>query len=88
MTAPTTARRRPVPREWRDEHHWLNMSSRRSYGVQKGSSFYSRSGGRCSCGATFGTAAGRHNYGYAEVLEQWKDHVEAEYYADQDGEQP
>lgn len=70
-----TIKRKPVPAEWRDEHHWLNIHSRRSYAAQRGGGHYSRSGGTCSCGEKFGLDADDHTCDYAEVLDQWKDHV-------------
>lgn len=78
----STNRRRPVPVEWREEHHWLDVGSRRSYGVRKGSVHYTRAWGRCSCGKEFGTLAGNHTLHAADVRDKWKDHVEDAYYAE------
>lgn len=75
------SRRRPVPREWRDVHHDLDLRSRYySRGAIRGSRVY-RAGGRCSCGQTYGLRADVHNMERADVLDAWLDHVEATYYA-------
>lgn len=72
--------RRPVPRLWREENHALDVHSYRSYYV-RGGGYTSRAGGRCDCGAIFGTRAGDHNMDAAAVRDAWRDHVEDAYYA-------
>ena len=76
-----TLRRRPVPREWREENHWLDVRAYRGYHV-RGGGYTSRAGGVCSCGARFGKSADRHNMNAADVRDAWLDHVEAAYYAE------
>lgn len=72
-------RRRPVPREWREEHHELDLHNHR-YGHVRGGGATYRSGGRCACGALFGTLAGRHTKSAGDVRDDWLDHVEKEFY--------
>jgi len=74
-----TTRRRPVPFDWREEHHWLSVRSTRSYGVRKGSGHYSRSQGICSCGERWPTGHA-NNLHYADVVDLYMDHVERAYY--------
>jgi hypothetical protein len=74
-------RRRPVPREWREENHWLRAYAHRGYHV-RGGGYTSRAGGTCSCGAKFGTAANRHNQNAADVRDDWLDHVAQAYHGE------
>lgn len=74
-------RRRPVPREWRFEHHCLEVTAYRGYFI-RGGGYKSTAGGRCDCGAVFGTKADKHNMNAADVREAWMDHVEDAYYGD------
>lgn len=76
----TTVRRKPVPREWRDENHRLDLHSHRRYAARGDGRLADRAGGRCSCGATFGLAAGRHNMGAADVRDAYADHVAESYH--------
>lgn len=73
-------RRRPVPRQWRDRHHHLSLHSYRRYGVGGWGRLADRASGTCSCGTTFGKAAGRHNMNADDVRDAWRDHVEDAYY--------
>lgn len=73
-------RRRPVPRAWREENHWLDVWHRRHYAAMRGGGYYSRAGGRCSCGQTFGLAANDHTLDTDAVKDRWLDHVENAYY--------
>jgi hypothetical protein len=75
----TEWRRRPVPREWREQNHYLSAHAHRGYHV-RGGGYTSKAGGVCSCGETFGTRAGKHNRNAADVRDDWMDHVEEAYY--------
>jgi hypothetical protein len=75
-------RRKPVPREWRENNHWLNQHTRYyGGGAIRGSRTY-RSGGVCSCGARFGHAADKHNMTAADVRDAWLDHVAQAFHGD------
>lgn len=71
-------RRRPVPFEWREEHHRLETRSHAwGYGLRR----VSRTKGRCSCGARWPDSPNADNLTYSDVLDYWNDHVEEAYYA-------
>lgn len=79
-------RRSPVPREWREEHHQLDVRSHVAGGGWGGHSRTYRARGKCSCGLEFnpmrnadGTRSNSDTLTRAEVIEAWKDHVEAAY---------
>ncbi len=74
-------RRRPVPRDWREAHHYLSTSSRaHGHGIWR----VSRTKGRCSCGARWPEGQHVDNLVYADVRELWLDHVEREFYKQAD----
>lgn len=79
------SRRRPVPREWREGHHELDVRAYRGYHI-RGGGYTSRASGTCSCGVGFGKAAEppRHDMNAADVREAWLDHVEQEFYKQAD----
>lgn len=79
MRTERIVRRKPVPAEWRDDHHWLDVYAHRGYHVI-GGGYTSTAGGRCSCGAVFGTDADRHNMNAADVRDAWMDHVAEAYH--------
>lgn len=91
MSAATT-RRRPVPSEWREENHRLHVHSHvvGSHAIAGMGNVY-RARGRCSCGEEFNPARnadGTLTYcdmDRAGVIEEWKDHVEEAYYAQEVG---
>jgi hypothetical protein len=72
-----TSRRKPVPSEWRDQNHRLNLTSRRRYAARGDGRLADRAGGVCSCGARFGLRADppRHNMNAADVRDAYADHV-------------
>lgn len=69
-----TLRRKPVPATFRSGHR-LSTRARIAGGGWGGWSRVYRAGGTCSCGARFGLDADDHTLSYAEVLDEWKDHV-------------
>lgn len=75
MTTPPQSRPR-VPRAFHEEHELDVASVYRAPGRLRGERIY-RAGGTCSCGALFGTRAGRHNMRRSDVLAAHKDHVVA-----------
>ena len=77
-----TIRRKPVPREWREENHYLTLRTRRMYGVVKGSGHRSRSRGTCSCGAQWPASEGSDNLHADDVRDYWLDHVAKAYHGD------
>ena len=88
----STFRRRPVPKEWREENHWLSVSSHVAGGKVRGVIPY-RARGKCSCGVEFnpaknadGTLSHSNTMDRADVIEEWKDHVEEAYYPDASGD--
>jgi hypothetical protein len=75
------ARRRPVPRAWREEHHELGYGRTKIAGGGWGGwSRTYRYGATCSCGKRFGLDADDHTKHRADVIEDWLDHVESTYY--------
>ena len=75
----STTRRRPVPREWREDNHRLTT---RSHAWDYGWRRVSRTKGYCSCGAKWPVRDHTDNLMYADVLDAWNDHVEQAYHAD------
>lgn len=82
-----TTKRRPVPREWREEHHDLDVHSHSAGSAAYGRGRVYRARGKCSCGVEFnpsrnpdGTRRNADNMDREDVIEAWKDHVEAAYY--------
>lgn len=75
-------RRKPVPREWRDDHHDLTLYSHRRYAARGDGRLGDRAGGVCSCGERFGLRADRHNMNAADVRDAWMDHVARAYHGD------
>lgn len=76
-------RRRRVPTAWREEHHRLYQRTRYYAGGGYAGSREYRSGGTCSCGATFGLDAGDHTATADDVRDEYRDHVEAAYYGEE-----
>jgi len=75
-------RRRPVPRDWREEHHALTTRSRAwGYRLRR----VSRTRGTCSCGAKWPDSPNVNNLTMQDVLDLWNDHVEQAYYAEKEG---
>lgn len=80
MTFRVSIRRKPVPVEWREDHHSLSQRTRYyGQGAVRGSRTY-RSGGTCSCGVRFGLDDGKHNMDASDVREAHKDHVAEAYH--------
>lgn len=82
--ARVTIRRKPVPREWREEHHYLDLYSRRRYAARGDGRLDNRAGGICSCGERFGLRADppRHNMNGDDVRDAYMDHVARAYHGD------
>lgn len=74
------ARRRPVPRDWREEHHRLQT---RSHAWGRGWHRVSRTKGYCSCGEKWPKGERVDNLKYGDVLNYWNDHVEDVYYREE-----
>ena len=77
-----TVRRRRVPREWRDQHHRLSVSSHIAGGGWGGWGRVYRARGTCRCGAHWPIGVRVDNMTREEVIEAWKDHVEDAYYGE------
>lgn len=74
-------RRRPVPREWREEHHWLDLRSHSgSHVVGRGRTYRSR--GRCSCGEEWPKSKHTDNLSADDVRDYWLDHVAEAYHGE------
>lgn len=87
----SSGRRRPVPREWREEHHSLDVRSHIAGGGWGGWDRTYRARGRCACGVEFnpsrnpdGTPTNANYMTREDVIEAWKDHVEDAYYAERE----
>lgn len=81
-------RRRPVPVEWRFEHHELDVRSHVAGGGWGGRPRTYRARGRCACGEQWnaeylpdGTRSRSDTWSRDDVIEAWKDHVEEAYYS-------
>lgn len=73
-------RRRPVPMEWRLDHHWLTTVTSR--GKVRFGRRSDRTKGRCSCGVRWPAGEYTNTLRYKDVLDLWNDHVEAVYYTE------
>lgn len=88
MALQVVIRRKPVPREWREQYHELDVSSHVAGGRVRGVTPY-RARGICSCGAQFnpvylpdGTRSHSDTMERADVIEAWKDHVAQAFHGD------
>lgn len=73
----TKRKRRPVPRDWRDEHHRLTIRAR-AWG--QGFRRVSRAKGVCSCGVRWPASANTDNMTPDAVRAAYNDHVERAYH--------
>lgn len=81
-----TGRRKPVPKDWRDQHHDLYVTTHIGGGGWGGWARTYRSRGYCSCGVQWPAAnTNADNLQAPEVRELWMDHVERVYYEDGPG---
>lgn len=71
-------RRKPVPREFREQH----ILTTRSHAWGSGWQRTSRTRGRCSCGAQFPESENTDNLDYADCVDAWKDHVAQAYHGE------
>jgi hypothetical protein len=75
-------RRKPVPRAWREQHHYLTTDAHIAGGGWGGWGRTYRTRGHCSCGASWPDSPNADNLNYVDVLEEWKDHVARAYHGD------
>lgn len=76
--------RRPVPREWREIHHELDLRTTIAGGGWGGHRRTYRSKGFCSCGAQWPWSRNANNLQADDVRDYWRNHVEAMFYVRED----